>query len=30
MNEGFGEDFNRKGNSVKGRGPLSEPPDSEN
>ena len=30
MNEGFGEDFYRKGNSVKRCRPLSEPPDSEN
>ena len=29
MNEGFGKDFYRKGNSVKRSG-LSEPPDSEN
>ena len=31
VNEGFGEDFYRKSNSVKERsGPFSEPPDSEN
>ena len=30
VNEGFGEDFNRKGNSAKRSGPFSEPPDSEN
>ena len=30
MNEAFGKDFYRKGNSVKGSGPFSEPPDSEN
>ena len=30
MNEGFGKDFYRKGNSVKRSGPFSEPPDSEN
>ena len=30
MNEGLGEDFYRKGNSVKGFGPFAEPPDSEN
>ena len=29
MNEGFGKDFYRKGNSVKRSGPFSEPPDSE-
>ena len=29
MNEGFGKDFYRKGNSVKGSGPFSETPDSE-
>ena len=29
MNEGFGEDFHRKGYSVKRSGPFSEPPDSE-
>ena len=27
MNEGFGKDFHRKGNSVKRSGPFSEPPD---
>ena len=26
MNEGFGKDFYRKGNSVKRSGPFSEPP----
>ena len=30
VNEGFGEDFYRKGNSLKRSGPFSEPPDSEN
>ena len=30
MNEGFGKDFYRKGNSVKRSGPFSEPPGSEN
>ena len=30
MNEGFGKDFYRKGNSVKRSGPFSELPDSEN
>ena len=30
MNEGFGKDFYRKGNSVKRSGPISELPDSEN
>ena len=30
MNEGFGKDFYRKGNSVKRSGPFAEPPDSEN
>ena len=30
LNEGFGKDFYRKGNSVKRFGPFSEPPDSEN
>ena len=29
MNEGFGKDFYRKGNSVKRSAPCSEPPDSE-
>ena len=29
MNEGFGKDFYRKGNSVKRSGPFTEPPDSE-
>ena len=29
MNEGFGKDFYRKGNSVKRSGPFSEPSDSE-
>ena len=29
MNEGFGKDFYRKGNSVKRFGPFSEPPGSE-
>ena len=29
MNEGFGKDFYRNGNSVKRSGPFSEPPDSE-
>ena len=29
MNEGFGKDFYRKGNSVKRSGPFSELPDSE-
>ena len=30
MNEGFGKDFYRKGNSVKRFGPFTEPLDSEN
>ena len=30
MNQGFGKDFYRKGNSVKSFGPFTEPPDSEN
>ena len=30
VNEGFGKDFYREGNSVKRFGPFSEPPDSEN
>ena len=30
MNEGFGKDFYRKGNSVKSFGPFTELPDSEN
>ena len=30
VNEGFGKDFHRKGNSVKRSGPFNEPPDSEN
>ena len=30
MNEGFGKDFYRKGNSAKRSGRFSEPPDSEN
>ena len=30
MNQGFGKDFYRKGNSVKMFGPFAEPPDSEN
>ena len=30
MNQGFGKDFYRKGNSVKRFGPFTEPPDSEN
>ena len=30
MNEGFGKDVYRKGNSVKTSGPFTEPPDSEN
>ena len=30
VNEGFGKDFYRKGNSVKRFGPFSEPPESEN
>ena len=30
MNEGFGKDFYRKGNSVKRSGPFSELLDSEN
>ena len=30
VNEGFGKDFYRKGNSVKRSGPFSEPRDSEN
>ena len=30
MNEGFGNDFYRKGNSVKSAGPFSGPPDSDN
>ena len=29
VNEGFGKDFYRKGNSVKRSGPFSEPPDAE-
>ena len=29
VNEGFGKDFYRKGNSVKSSGPFGEPPDSE-
>ena len=29
MNEGFGKDFYRKGNSVKRSGKFSEPPDSD-
>ena len=29
MNEAFGKDFYRKGDSVKRSGPFSEPPDSE-
>ena len=29
MNQGFGKDFYRKGNSVKRFGPFIEPPDSE-
>ena len=29
VNEGFGKDFYRKGNSVKRSGPFTEPPDSE-
>ena len=29
MNEGFGKDSYRKGNSVTRSGPFSEPPDSE-
>ena len=30
VNEGFGRDFYRKGDSVKRFGPFNEPPDSEN
>ena len=30
VNQGFGKDFYRKGNSVKSFGPFTEPPDSEN
>ena len=30
MNEGFGKDFYRKGNSVRWSGSFSEPPDPEN
>ena len=30
VNEGFGKDFYRKGNSMKRSGPFSEPPDSDN
>ena len=30
VNEGFGQDFHRKGDSVKRFGPFTEPPDSEN
>ena len=30
MNEGFGKDFYRKGNSVKRFRPFTEPADSEN
>ena len=30
VNEGFGKDLYRKGNSVKRFGPFSEPPNSEN
>ena len=30
VNEGFGKDFSRKGNSVKRSRPVSEPPDFEN
>ena len=30
MNQGFGKDFDRGGNSVKRFGPCIEPPDSEN
>ena len=30
VNQGFGKDFYRKGNSVKRSGRFSEPPDSEN
>ena len=30
VNQGFGKDFYRKGNSVKRFGPFTEPPDSEN
>ena len=30
MNQGFGKDFYRKGNSVKRVGPFTEAPDSEN
>ena len=29
VNQGFGKDFYRKGNSMKRSGPFSEPPDSE-
>ena len=30
VNQGFGKDFYRKGDSVKRSGPFTEPPDSEN
>ena len=30
VNQGFGKEFYRKGNSVKRFGPFTEPPDSEN
>ena len=30
VNQGFGKDLHRNGNSVKRFGPFSEPPDSEN
>ena len=30
VNQGFGTDLYRKGNSVKSFGPFTEPPDSEN
>ena len=30
MNQGLGNDFYRKGNSVKRSGPFTESPDSEN
>ena len=30
VNEGFGKDFHRKGNSVKASGPFSEPLEPEN
>ena len=30
VNQGFGKDFHRKGNSVKRLAPFTEPPDSEN